>query len=95
MASLHLDIDNLQPKRKYISRTDPECCPDTDCASYRGKVNITVEGLECMPWSQLREHKKFLPEKYAIVLFKNHLSFNEIHEDDHSPLSSSVNQTVD
>merc|ERR1719414_1257020 len=41
----------------------PKCCSDGNCASYRGNLNTTDEGLPCLPWSKLKTHTKYLPSK--------------------------------
>jgi len=40
-----------------------QCCTDARCSSYRGNLNTTVNGLSCMPWSQLPKWHSSHPSK--------------------------------
>merc|ERR1712168_1282573 len=44
--------------KKTTSSTEPTCCEDEDCASYRGSLRESVSGLECIWWAYLPpDHK--------------------------------------
>jgi len=44
--------------------TEAETCCDGNCASYRGKLNITMSGARCVPWSDLGAKETYHPGKH-------------------------------